>query len=109
MLDNEQLSEAIPGWGKDGKTGIGDYRVDVNGEGPVGKVLGCYLMREAQRSETNMLLSRRVTICTHLLSPPALSGFGSTPPPPFLAESVSVISLILLAVSCHLERLLTPS
>lgn len=81
LLDNGQLSEPILGWGKDGKTSIGDYSVDVNGEGPVGKVLGCYLMREAQRSETNLLLSRRVTICTHLLSPPALSGFGSAPSP----------------------------
>lgn len=81
LPDNRQLYEVMLGWGKDGKTGIGDYSAHMNGEWPVGKVSGCYLMGEAQRSKTNMLLSRRVTICTHPLSPPAQSGFGSSPSP----------------------------
>ena len=38
LLDNGQLYEAILGWARDGKTGIGNYGVDVNREGPAGKV-----------------------------------------------------------------------
>lgn len=109
LLDNEQLCEAILGWGRDGKTGVGCDGVDVNGEGIVGKVSGCYLTGKARRSKTNMLSSRRVTICTHPLSPPQHCPALVPPhPPPFLAEALSIMSLILLAVSCHLERLLTP-
>ena len=55
LLDNGQLCEAILGWGRDGKTGIGNDGVDVNEEGPVGKVSGCYLTGEAWRSKTNLL------------------------------------------------------
>lgn len=43
-------------------TGVGDYGVDENGEGSVGKVPSCYLTGEAQRNTTDILLSRKLTI-----------------------------------------------
>lgn len=59
---NRQFYGAILGWSRDGKTGVGDYGADENGEGSVGKVSGCYLTGEAQRSTTDVLLGRKLTI-----------------------------------------------
>lgn len=47
------------------KDRLSDYSVDVNGEGSVGKESSCYLTGEAQRNTRDMLLNRRVTVCTY--------------------------------------------
>lgn len=69
LPDNRQFYEAILGWSRDRKKGVGDYGVDENEEGSVGKVPGWYLTGEAQRNTTDILLSRKLPVCTYPLSP----------------------------------------
>lgn len=81
MPDNGQLYEAILGWARDGKTDTDDYGSDVNGEGPEGKVSGCYLMGGGSKAQNQYAVEQRCHHLCTLADPPALSGFGPSPSP----------------------------